>query len=98
MLEHSSLRAVIVADDDINDKEAIIECILYHLQNCKSLYTFRAPLEVLWALMFFCFFSSLFCSITFRAGLLIEDHSDDPLAPFPDGEGVSDGGVISPPV
>ena len=40
MLEHSSHRAVIVADDDINDKEAIIEGILYHLQNCRSLHTF----------------------------------------------------------
>ena len=40
MLEHSSHRAVIVADDDINDKEAIIEGILYHLQNFRSLHTF----------------------------------------------------------
>ena len=30
------------------------------------------------------------------AGLGIEDHSGDPLAPFPDDEGVSTGGVISP--
>ena len=64
MLEHSSHCAVIVADDDINDKEAIIEGILYHLQNCKSLHTFRSYLKVLWALMFFRFFSSFFGILT----------------------------------
>ena len=84
MLEHSSRCAAIVADDDINDKEAIIEGILYHLQNCRSLHNFRVSLEVLWALMFFCFFSSLFHSIALSAGLWIEDHSNDPLAPCPD--------------
>ena len=60
---------VIVSDDDSNDKEAIIECILYHIQNCKSLHTFRAPLKDLWALMFFCFLSSLIRSITLPTGL-----------------------------
>ena len=53
MLEHRSHSAVIVSDNDINDKEAIIEGMLYHLQNCRSLHTFRASLKVLWALMFF---------------------------------------------
>ena len=47
--------------------------------------------------MFFCFFSSLIRSITLPTGLWIEDHSDDPLAPCTDDEGVSTGGVISPP-
>ena len=28
--------------------------------------------------------------------LVIEEHSNDPLAPCPNDEGVSDGGVISP--
>ena len=97
MLDHSLHRAFIVADDDINDKEAIIEGILYHLQNCRSLHTVRASLEVIWTLMFLCFLSSLFRSITLPEGLLIEDHSDGPIAPFPDDEGVSAGGVISPP-
>ena len=69
MLEHISHCAVIVTENEINDKEAIIECILYHLQNCRSLHTFWASLEVLWEIMFFCFFSSLFCSIAITAGL-----------------------------
>ena len=30
------------------------------------------------------------------AGIGIEDHFDDPLAPFPNDEGVYAGGVISP--
>ena len=38
--ENSSYCAVIVANDDINDEEAILECILYHLQNCISLHNF----------------------------------------------------------
>ena len=69
MLEHSSHRSFIVADYYINDKEAIIEIILYHLQNYRSLHTFLASLEVLWALMFFCLFYSLFRSITLPTGL-----------------------------
>ena len=40
MLDHSSHCAAIVTDYDINDKEEIIECILYHLQNCRRLHTF----------------------------------------------------------
>ena len=45
--------SVIVADDDINDKETIIECILCHFQCSRSLHTFLVSLKVLWALMFF---------------------------------------------
>ena len=96
MLEHSSHCSVIVAYNDINDKETIIEGILYHLQNWRSLHTFWASLEVLWELMFFWFFSSFFRSIKLSAGRLIEFHYNDPLAPCPNDEGVSAGGVISP--
>ena len=46
--------------------------------------------------MFSCLLSSLFYRVTVPVGLGIEDHSDDPLAHFPDDEGVSAGGVISP--
>ena len=38
MLEHSLYCAIIISDDENNDKEAIIECILYHLQNCIILH------------------------------------------------------------
>ena len=47
MIENISHCAVIVAYDDINYKEAIIECILYHLHHCRSLHTFWYFLEVL---------------------------------------------------
>ena len=40
MLEHSSHCAVIVAENDIYDKEDIVECILYHIQYIRSLHTF----------------------------------------------------------
>ena len=96
MLNNSSHCSVIVAGDDINDKEAIIECMFYHLQICRSLHTFQSSLKVLWALMLFCFFSYIFRSITLPAGLWIYYHSDDPLSPCPKDEGVSAGGVISP--
>ena len=46
--------------------------------------------------MLFYFFLSIFCRITLTTGLGIDDHSDDPLAPFPNDEGVSVGGFISP--
>ena len=98
MLEHSSYCTVIVDDDDINDKEAIIECILYHLQYIRSLHAFWASLEVLWALMFFWFFSSLFCSITLPSGLGIEDHSNYPLASSTNDEGMPARWVISPTI
>ena len=42
MLEHISHRAVIVADNDTNDKEVIIEGILYHLQLVAS----QIPIDV----------------------------------------------------
>ena len=80
MLEHSLHYDVIVAGDVINDKEAIIECILYHLQYSRSLNTFWASLEVLLALMFFWFLSSLFFGITLPSSLGIEEYSNGPLA------------------
>ena len=46
--------------------------------------------------MFFCLFSYLFCRVTLEEGLGIEDHSDYPLPPYTNDEGVSYGGVISP--
>ena len=46
--------------------------------------------------MFFCLFSSIFFRVTLPEGPGIEDHSGDPLAPCPDDEDVSVGGVISP--
>ena len=70
MCEHDALPiSVFTHADVINDKEAIIEGILYHLQNFRILHTFRSSLEVLWALILFCLFSSLFRSITLPAGL-----------------------------
>ena len=97
MLEHSSHCAVIVADNDINDKEVIIEGILYHLNNSRSLHTFWASLKVLWELMVLCSFYYILCRVTLPAGLWIDDHSYDPLTPSTDDEGVYAGGVISPP-
>ena len=94
MLDHISHCAVIVADDDINDKEAVIECILYHLQYSRSLYNVWASLEVLWELMFFWFFSSLLCIITLPEGCGIEYHSNDPLASSTNDEGMPARGVI----
>ena len=38
--------------------------------------------------MFFCFFSSIFCSITIPVGLGIEEHSNDPLASPTNDEGI----------
>ena len=96
MIEHSSHCAIAVTNDDVNDEISVIECILCHFLYSRSLHTFRASIEVLWALMFFYFFSSLFCRVTLPEGLGIEDHSDDPLAPCTDDEGISAGGVISP--
>ena len=47
-----------------------------------------SALEVLWALMFFCLFSFLFCRVTLPTGLVIEDHSDDSLFSSADDEGM----------
>ena len=80
MIEHSSHCAVIVSDNEINYKEAITECIIYQLYNCRRIHNFWASLKVFWALMFFWFFSYLFCSITLPEGLGIEYHSKNPLA------------------
>ena len=65
MLEHSLHCAVIVAYGGINDKEAIIEYILCHIQNYRSLHNFWASLEVLWALvpwLFIMFIIFIICS------------------------------------
>ena len=40
MLDNSLHCDVIVTYDDINDKKEIIECILHHLQNGRSLHNF----------------------------------------------------------
>ena len=47
MLEHSLYCAVITADKDINNKEAIIECILYHLIIAEASKCFELPSELL---------------------------------------------------
>ena len=82
MLEHSSHCDVVVTENDTNDEKLIIECILYHLQYSRIIHTFWASLEVLWALMFFCLFSSIFFGITLPAGLGKEYHSNDPHCLF----------------
>ena len=46
--------------------------------------------------MFVWLFSSIFFRVTLPSVLGIEDHSDDPLAPFPNDEGVSARGFIYP--
>ena len=40
MLEHSLHCDIFVTDDDVNDEKLVIESILYHLQNSRSLHTF----------------------------------------------------------
>ena len=96
MLENSLHCAFIVAYNGINDKEAIIECILYHLQNYRSLHTLWDSLEVIWSLMSFWFFFFLLWGITLKVGLVIEDHSNDPLASPKNDEVMPARGVISP--
>ena len=96
MIEKSSHCSVIFSNDEINAKKSIIEWILYHLKNFISLYTFWDPLEVLWGIIFFLFLSSIFRSITLMEGLVIEDHSNDPLASPTNDEGIPARGFISP--
>ena len=95
MLHHTSNCAIIVSENDTNDKKPIIECILYHLHNYRSLHSFWDSLEVLWSLMLFWFFYSFFRSITLTTGLEIEDHSNDPLTSTTNDEGMPARGVIS---
>ena len=95
MLENNPHCAFFVADIEVKYESSIIECIRYHFYYSRSFHNFRDSLEVIWALMFFYFLYSVFCRVTFTAGLGIEDHSDDPLDPCPDDECVSAGGVIS---
>ena len=75
--------------------KSIIECILYHLHNFRNLHTFKAPLEVLWYLIFICFLFSIFRSITLLSGLGIEDHSNVSLDYPSNDKGMPAIGVIS---
>ena len=98
IIEHSSYCAVIVTYNYINDKTAMKEWIFYHLQNCTSLHTFRAPLKFIWELMLLCFFYNLICRITLPEGLWIDDHFNNALRYSTDDEGMPARGVISPSI
>ena len=96
MFEQISQYAVIVSYNDINDRTEMGECIFYHIQNCTSLHTFRAPLKVLWEIMFLCFLFPLIFSITLLSGLLVEEHTNNALRDATDDESITVRGVISP--
>ena len=82
--------------NNINDKIVLEECIFYHIQNCTSLHTFCASLEVIWALMFIWFFSPLICGIRLSAGLLTKEYSNNALRYLTDDEGMTAIVFISP--
>ena len=96
MLENNPHCAFFVADIEVKYESSIIECIRYHFYYSRSFHNFRDSLEVIWVLMFFYFLYSVFCRVTFTAGLGIEDYSDDPLDTCTNDEGITAGRVISP--
>ena len=64
----------------------------------RSLHYFLASLEVLWALILFCFISSIFCIVALPESLGKEDPFNYILASSDNNEGISTRGVIFPTI
>ena len=76
-------------------KQRFVECILWHIKNCISLHTFRSPLKVILALVFFHFFSPIIYRITISTGLCIWGHTNNALRYTTDDEYIITRGVVS---
>ena len=68
IIKHRLNCAFILAYYSINDKTVMVECIIYHVQNCIILDNFISSLKGIWELMFLCILYPLIYSIVSLSG------------------------------